>query len=69
MDKSKATQWMRNALKYDLDDYNYFGEVNCTKLAENCANELDLYEDDEYTIPELLFDLAVEVSAHGELTC
>jgi hypothetical protein len=38
-------------------------EINCTKLAENTAAALNLYEDDEdYTIPEEVFDLAVEVS-------
>lgn len=34
------------------------GELNHTLLAETVANELDLYEGDDYDIPEELFEVA-----------
>lgn len=37
------------------------GEINHTKLAEEAASELALYEDKvNYTIPEEVFELALE---------
>jgi len=43
------------------------GEINCTKLAEETANALDLYEsDDDCTIPEEVYDLAVDVAQEFE---
>jgi hypothetical protein len=38
------------------------GEVNATKLAEDAADEFDLYEPDGETIPEYLFDYTAEVA-------
>ncbi len=39
------------------------GEVNLTLLAESAAQRFDLYEDDaDATIPEWVFDMAVEVA-------
>jgi periodic tryptophan protein 2 len=53
---------MFKRLKYNHDDYdNGGGETNCTKLAEDIANEYNLCEDDaDATIPEEVFDAAVE---------
>ena len=52
--------WMMRELNRNFKHYDDSGEVNCTLLAENCADSLDLYEDDDdYTIPEVVFDDAV----------
>lgn len=59
----KARVWMKNALLYDYESYDDCGEVICTKLAEDCADELNLYEnEDEGTISEDMFELAVDVA-------
>ena len=39
------------------------GEINFTKLAEDTANYFNIYEGDEYIIPEEIFDWAVEVAS------
>lgn len=36
------------------------GEVDHTKLAEMVADEMNLYEDADYTIPEEVFEIALE---------
>lgn len=36
------------------------GELNHTLLAEQVADELDLYVGDDYEIPEEVFDLATD---------
>lgn len=38
------------------------GEINHTALAEETAQVLDYYEGDNYTIPEIIFELALEAS-------
>lgn len=56
---------VRNAMRQELDNCvdPKTNEVNCTLLAENVASELDLYVDHvSWTIPEEVFDLAVEVA-------
>jgi len=63
---SQANTWMKEELKFNAGIYLDCGEVNCTKLAENCAYELDLYVGDEYTIPEEVFDLAVDTAEEWE---
>lgn len=59
--KFDARKWMYS----NADDYADACEssaLDCTKLAEDCANALDLYEpDDAFTIPEWLFEMAVDV--------
>ena len=60
--KVHPKQWMRNELQWNSENYLEYGEINCTKLAEECAEVLVLYGDDfDATIPEEVFDLAVEV--------
>lgn len=56
------SRWMQRKLNNERHLYDDCGEINCTKLAEDCANEFDYYEGDDYTIPEALFDLAVNIS-------
>lgn len=37
-------------------------EINCTSLSESTARKLNLYENDvDYTIPERVFEIAVEL--------
>ncbi len=60
--KRKARKWMLYSENYNACVDLITGGLNCTKLAEDCASELDLYQDSNYTIPEELFDLAVDVS-------
>jgi hypothetical protein len=55
---AEAWSFMLNAA---LDHLDECGEVDCTGLAETTANVYELYEDDpEATIPEWVFDLALE---------
>lgn len=61
-----ARKWMRNQLRLNRNDYDDCGEINSTKLAENCANELNLCEGDEATIPEYVFDIAAELAFKEE---
>jgi hypothetical protein len=63
--RKQAETWMREVLSddYDHDDLLDCGEVNRTRLAEECADALDLALDDaDATIPEWVFDLAHEVA-------
>ena len=55
---------MVSELNRNFKDYDDgCGDINCTLLAENIANEYDLCEDDaECTIPEEVFDAAVLAS-------
>ena len=54
-----ARQWMRD----NCADYDDGIDINCTLMAEVCADALDIYDDDDedYIIPEWLYELAVEV--------
>ena len=49
----KAYCWMRQNAGAYIDQC---GEVDCTRLAEDAANEFDLYTDDDGTIPVELFE-------------
>lgn len=61
--KISPKYWMKQELNFNLDDYLEYGEINCTKLAENCADALNLYIDEiDYQIPEYVFDIAFDVS-------
>jgi hypothetical protein len=59
--KDSVKAWMLRQLQCDRETYDDCGEVNCTLLGENAAQEFLLYESDGETIPELVFDWAVEV--------
>lgn len=37
-------------------------EINCTTLAEQTADKFNLYEDQDYTIPEEVFEEALKIS-------
>jgi hypothetical protein len=58
--KNKIISFMKSHLD-DVRD-NRTGEINHTLLAEMAANELDLYLNDDYDIPEEVFDLALKFS-------
>jgi hypothetical protein len=66
--QNKIRQWMRNELREDARYYqDSAGEWNCTLLAENCADALDLYDlsesgEENYHIPDEVFDEAVNVT-------
>jgi len=46
----------------EVEDYDDGIDINCTRLAEDAADEYDLYDDDiDFTIPEWVFELAFEV--------
>lgn len=58
--KNKIISFMKSHLNDVRDDRT--GEINHTLLAEMAANELDLYLNDDYDIPEEIFDLALKFS-------
>lgn len=64
-DKPKVKRWMTDHA-HDHEDKKT-GEVNTTSLAEEAANEFDIYEDKrDYKIPDDVFDLAVDVGEAHE---
>jgi len=57
---NKYFQWMKKNIEDYIDEC---GEVDCTSLAENCADNFYIYEDEiDFKIPDEIFDLAVEAS-------
>ncbi len=62
MDDDQLVKIMVKKLQYNFEDYNDHGEVDCTKLSEDIANEFDLYEDDDGKIPERVFEAATEAA-------
>jgi len=54
----KARTWM----KRHKGEYKEIGtnEHDCTRLAEDCCAELDLYDEDD-NIPDELFNIAAQV--------
>lgn len=64
---NKIRNWMRREIRHHASIYiDEFNEINATKLAEDCANEFDLYEDDDCTIPQEVFDIAADVALNWE---
>jgi hypothetical protein len=61
IDKKRISKLMLDELRYNFDEYDDYGDVNCTKLAEDICDQEDLH-DAEGNVPEELFDLAFEVS-------
>lgn len=60
--KLQVREWMVKELRYWIRNYMDTGEINCTLLAECCAEALNLYEDEiDFVIPEEIFDMAVDV--------
>lgn len=68
LDTTAAASWLRQALESDRSYYVVADVAQLTALAEDCANALDLYgDDDTATIPEWVFELALEVSTQLDL--
>lgn len=60
-DGAKIRAAMRREVSNCRDPHT--NEVNFTQLAENIANQLNLYENArDYTIPEYVYEIAVEFS-------
>lgn len=55
----KVKRWMRINLKDYIDECN---ELDCTRLAEDAANEFDLYEGDNCDIPEWVFEASASLT-------
>lgn len=54
-EKSNIQKWIKNELEYRFDEYaDNANLINLTKLAEEAAEEFDLY-DEEYSIPDCIF--------------
>lgn len=66
MDDDKLVKIMVKELQNNFDDYDDSGEVNCTKLAENMADEHDLFEGNDDKIPDYVFDCAAEAAEKYE---
>lgn len=62
MDDDQLVKKMVNKLQHHFEDYDDYGEVNCTKLSEDIADEFDLYEGEDGKIPERVFEAAVEAA-------
>jgi hypothetical protein len=63
-----ATKWLKEALDSDRDYYVEAEVAQLTALTEDCANDLELYEDNHAaTIPEWLFELTLEVATRLDL--
>ena len=56
--RNDVVAWMNREREHYID---MCGENNCTGLAEDAADALDIYEADGSTIPEWVFDLSFEV--------
>jgi hypothetical protein len=55
-----ARQWMID----NAADYDDGIDINTTRLAEDAAEQFDIYNDDiDFPIPEWVYKLAVEVEA------
>jgi len=67
--REAARKWMRGELELRPHDYDTFndGGANATKLAEDAADEFELYwETDNFEIPEWVYeDSAEAISAAG----
>ena len=62
--EEEVKSWMKSNVSEYLDEV---GEVNSTKLAEDAAQEFDLYEGEEDAeIPEWVFDYAAELAFEEE---
>jgi len=66
MDDDVLIKKMLKELSINSEEYDDSGEINCTLLAENMADKYDLYEGDNYDIPEYVFDCAVEAAEKFE---
>lgn len=61
MNKAEVLRYMREECHEHVDPRT--GELNCTTLAEDAAQALDLYENNpEQQIPEEIFGMASEVN-------
>jgi hypothetical protein len=62
--EDECKDWMLAELdEYPADYVDACGEVNTTQLAEDCANEFDLYLNDEaFDVPEGIYDWAVDAA-------
>jgi hypothetical protein len=58
-DQVKVKRWMRIHESEYMDECN---ELDCTRLAEDAAQEFDLYEGDNCDIPEWVFELSAGLS-------
>ncbi len=56
---SSAKSFMIN----NYSDYLEFDSMNYTKLAEATAYQLNIYDEDDFTIPEWVYDLAVDIES------
>lgn len=54
-----ARTYMLENIEVHRDDQT--GEVCCTTLAEDTCDALNLYEEPGWTVPEWVYDLAVDV--------
>jgi len=62
--KSFVKAWMRTHTNEHVDSC---GEVDMTRMAENAADEFEVYlPDSDATIPEWVFDMAVDVAIMRE---
>lgn len=57
--KRAVLRWMRSNLADYVDDS---GEIMLTELAESAAGEFNVYENEDYDIPEWVFEFAFHVS-------
>jgi len=63
MNKRRIEKYMRDQLEIDPDFFDIYDchEVNSTKLAEDAADELDLYDEND-KISQEVFEIALKIS-------
>lgn len=51
-------------VRLNMEDYLYCGELNATKLAEECALEFDMFEQvgSDCNVPEELYEYAAKIA-------
>ena len=59
MNKADVNRWMSLNRETYIDSRT--GELDCTRLAEEAADMFNLYEGDECTVPEWLFEMSSEL--------
>ena len=67
-EEQAAKEWLLYEFRYNKKEYlDECNELNYTKIAEDCANSLNIYENEvDYKIPDWLFSMVIDVAEKFE---